>query len=86
LVCYQLYIIIGHADGICSVFVDETADLVKAIPVIVDSKTNYPAACNSLEKMILHKNIVDSHLGPIAGALLEKKVKLRACIQSYSLL
>ncbi len=48
--------VLGHADGICHIFVDETADLEKAKKIIIDAKTQYPSACNSVETVLIHKN------------------------------
>ncbi len=48
--------VLGHADGICHIYVDEFADLEKSIKVIVDSKTQYPSACNSVETLLIHKD------------------------------
>ena len=48
--------VLGHADGICHIFIDESADLTKAVNVIVDAKTQYPSACNSVETLLIHKN------------------------------
>ena len=48
--------VLGHADGICHIFVDEFADLEKAKKIVIDSKTQYPSACNSVETLLLHKN------------------------------
>lgn len=48
--------VLGHADGICHIFVDESADFDKAVRVIIDSKTQYPSACNSVETLLIHKN------------------------------
>lgn len=48
--------VLGHADGICHIFVDETADLNLATRVIIDAKTQYPSACNSVETLLIHKN------------------------------
>ena len=48
--------VLGHADGICHIFVDESADLVKASKIVVDAKTQYPSACNSVETLLIHKN------------------------------
>lgn len=48
--------VLGHADGICHIFVDKTADLKLATRVIIDAKTQYPSACNSVETLLIHKN------------------------------
>ncbi|OBA20426.1 gamma-glutamyl phosphate reductase [Metschnikowia bicuspidata var. bicuspidata NRRL YB-4993] len=50
--------VLGHADGICSIFIDKSADLDKACRVVVDSKTNYPAGCNAVEQLLIHEDIV----------------------------
>ena len=48
--------VLGHADGICHIFVDESADLEKAKRIIIDAKTQYPSACNTVETLLIHKN------------------------------
>jgi len=48
--------VLGHADGICHIFVDDTADLDMAINILIDSKTQYPSACNSVETLLIHKD------------------------------
>lgn len=48
--------VLGHADGICHIFVDESADLEMAQKIVVDAKTQYPSACNSVETLLIHKN------------------------------
>lgn len=48
--------VLGHADGICHIFIDETADKNMTEKVCVDAKTQYPSACNSVETILIHKN------------------------------
>lgn len=47
--------VLGHADGICHIFVDESADIDMAIRVVTDAKTQYPSACNSVETLLIHE-------------------------------
>ena len=47
--------VLGHADGICHIYVDEFADMEKAKKIIIDAKTQYPSACNSVETVLIHK-------------------------------
>jgi len=51
--------VLGHADGICHIFVDETADLEKAKRIVIDAKTQYPSACNTVETLLIHKNFIN---------------------------
>lgn len=48
--------VLGHADGICHIFVDDSADLEKAKRIVIDAKTQYPSACNSIETLLIHKD------------------------------
>ena len=48
--------VLGHADGICHIFLDKSADFEKATKIIVDSKTQYPSACNAVETLLIHEN------------------------------
>ena len=48
--------VLGHADGICHIYTDESADFEKAKRIIIDSKTQYPSACNSVETLLIHKD------------------------------
>lgn len=69
--------VLGHADGICSAYLHMDADPDMAVKVIVDSKTDYPAACNSLETLLVHPAIIETVFPTIAKALLSKGVSLR---------
>ncbi len=54
--------VLGHADGICHLFIDNEANLEMALSVALDSKIQYPAACNSIETLLLHKDIAQVFL------------------------
>ncbi|KAK6352323.1 hypothetical protein TWF730_009153 [Orbilia blumenaviensis] len=69
--------VMGHADGLCSTYVHEDADLKVAVDVVVDGKTDYPAACNATETLIVHKDVLGIHLPAIVKALQEKGVSVR---------
>ncbi len=69
--------VMGHADGICHIYVDKDYDIKKAIPVIVDAKIQYAAACNAVETLLIHKDIADEFLPKLAAALKENGVKVR---------
>lgn len=69
--------VLGHADGICHLFIDADADLTQAVNITVDSKTQYPAACNAIETLLIDKHIASEFLPIIAQALTQKGVELR---------
>ncbi|KAL2001439.1 hypothetical protein VTN02DRAFT_1775 [Thermoascus thermophilus] len=78
--------VLGHADGLCSAYLHSDADLATAVKVIVDSKTDYPAACNSLETLLVHQDALETILPAVAEALHAKGVTLRCDQQSKSAL
>lgn len=69
--------VLGHADGICSIYVDKEADLEMASKVVFDAKTNYPAGCNAVETLLIHKDLKDK-TPEILSRLLEGGVTLHA--------
>lgn len=69
--------VLGHADGLCAIYVDEHADEAKAVKVVVDSKTDYPAACNAVETLLIHESISATLFPKIAEALINAGVTLR---------
>ena len=68
--------VMGHADGICHIYVDEDFNEDLAIPVIVDAKTQYTAACNSVETILINRKIAKEFLPKLAKTLAENNVKL----------
>ncbi len=68
--------VMGHADGICHTYVDKDCDVKKAIPIVLDAKTQYSAACNATETLLVHRDIADAFLPEMAKALSEAKVKV----------
>ncbi|KEY68952.1 hypothetical protein S7711_04617 [Stachybotrys chartarum IBT 7711] len=69
--------VLGHADGLCSIYLSASADQDKAVRAIVDSKTSYPAACNSVETLLVQHAALDTLFPAVAAALAEKGVTLR---------
>lgn len=74
--------VLGHADGICHIFVDESADLAMAEKVIVDAKTQYPSACNSVETLLIHENFAKKD--ELLAALQLAEIKLELSPESWS--
>ena len=68
--------VMGHADGICHIYVDATAELETAVAVVVDGKTQYPAVCNATETLLVHRDAAPALLPSIGAALLAKGVTL----------
>lgn len=69
--------VMGHADGLCHIYVDKDADFEKAIPLIVDAKIQYTAACNAVETLLIHRDIANDFIPKLAAALAKNGVKLR---------
>lgn len=69
--------VLGHAEGICHVYIDKSADFKKAIAITVDSKIQYPAACNAVETLLVHQEIASQFLLEAVTALQAKNVELR---------
>jgi len=71
--------VMGHADGICHVYIDRGADLDMAERIVVDSKTQYVAVCNAAETLLVHRAIAEAFLPRLKTALENKGVEIRGC-------
>ncbi len=71
--------VLGHADGLCHLYVDQAADLDMAVRLTVDAKVQYPAACNAIETLLVHQQIAPTFLPLVAAALRDQGVTLRGC-------
>jgi glutamate-5-semialdehyde dehydrogenase len=69
--------VLGHAEGICHVFVDASAPKESAIAVVLDAKLTYPAACNAVETVLVHEDW--RHLPALLDTLVSRGVEVRAC-------
>ncbi len=78
--------VLGHGEGICHVFVDRAADVNRAVSITLDSKVQYPAACNSVETLLVHKDIAATFLPRVVGELRKASVEIRGCPRVLALL
>lgn len=78
--------VIKHLDGNCHVFVEAQADLHKALPIALNSKTHRYGVCNAMETLLVDENIAEEFLPRIAELYAEKNVELRGCINVQKIL
>jgi len=78
--------VLGHADGICHVYIDGDADLDMAVKLAVDSKCQYVAVCNAAETMLVDEKIAQTFLPKAKAALEQKNVQLRGCSKTVSII
>ncbi len=78
--------VLGHADGVCHIYIDAAADVDMAIAIAVDSKVQYPAVCNAVETILIHRAIAGRILPSLVDALEAKQVKVRGDARTRQLL
>lgn len=69
--------VMGHADGICHIYVDDEADTDIATKIILDAKMQYTAACNAVETLLINRKIAAAYLPVLADAMRENGITLR---------
>jgi glutamate-5-semialdehyde dehydrogenase len=69
--------VLGHAEGICHIYVDRAADLDKAAAITLDAKVQYPAACNAVETLLVHRDAAREFLPGVIALLESRGVEIR---------
>lgn len=77
--------VLKHYKGVCHIYVDREADLDKAIPIILNSKTQRPGVCNALEGLLIHKEVAERFVPKICKALRQSGVIIKGCGQTVQL-
>jgi glutamate-5-semialdehyde dehydrogenase len=78
--------VIKHLDGICHVYIDDTADIQKALKVAINAKTHRYGVCNAMETLLVAEAIADDILPALAASYLAKGVELRGCVRTRAIL
>ncbi|HEV8430369.1 MAG TPA: glutamate-5-semialdehyde dehydrogenase [Pyrinomonadaceae bacterium] len=76
--------VLGHGAGICHVYVDQTGDLEKALNVAFDSKVQYPAACNAMETLLVHRDVAREFLPLMIQRFRSADVEVRGCPETVA--
>ncbi|WP_169196514.1 glutamate-5-semialdehyde dehydrogenase [Devosia sp. MC1541] len=78
--------VFSHLEGLVHVYVDKSADLEKAVAITANAKMRRTGICGAAETLLVHKDVVDTHLKPIIAALIEKGCEIRGDAQVMSLI
>lgn len=77
--------VIETGAGVCHIFIDESADIEMALPIIENAKTQRPSTCNSIETVLVHRKIAEKILPELTEMLLKDKVELRYSEEAYKI-
>lgn len=78
--------VMGHSSGICHIYVDKEVDSKQALSVILDAKKNYPAACNAVETLLIHRDIAPVFLKELAEMFTSQGIKMNGTAEVKALL
>jgi glutamate-5-semialdehyde dehydrogenase len=78
--------VVGHYKGVCHIYVDKDADLVKALEIAYNAKVQRPGVCNAMETLLLHKDIAQRFLPELGLEMREAGVELRGCSKTCAIL
>jgi glutamate-5-semialdehyde dehydrogenase len=78
--------VLGHAEGLCHAYVDRQADLARAVAICYDAKVQYPAVCNAIETVLVHRQIAAEFLPRLAAAYRQAGVEMRGCAATRAIL
>jgi len=78
--------VLGHAEGVCHIYVDADADLKQALDVCYDAKVQYPAVCNAVETLLVHNAVAEQFLPRLAERYGGAKVEIRGCERTRKIL
>ena len=78
--------VIETGTGVCHTFVDESADLDKALAIAINAKTSRPSVCNAMETLLVHEGAAETFLPLLREAMEEKSVELRGCPRTLDIL
>ncbi len=77
--------VLGHSDGVCHIYIDDSADYDKVMNIVIDSKCQYPSACNSVETILINKNTAKTILKPLLQKLSDNNVIINSDIKIQNL-